>query len=888
MNMPASSTIRTWHSLSAAECQQALHTTPQGLASAEAQQRWQLYGPNRLTPPYRLPMWRRLINQFRNALIYVLLLAAGMSLLTGHLTDALVILAVVIINALFGVLQEGKAEQALASIRQMLRLTARVSRDGQHQLLDAEMLVPGDLVHLESGDKVPADLRLLTQQNLLVQESALTGESASVGKGLAALAEQTPLAEQSNLLFAGTLITQGRATGWVIRTGDDTELGKIGVLLRHVEPLSTPLTRQLDRLGAQLSRYIVLIAVVTFVFGWLWRQMPAAELFMAAVSLAVAAIPEGLPAVVTIALAIGVQRMARHKAIMRQLPAVETLGAVTVIGSDKTGTLTCNEMVVRALITPLGQWQVSGQGYGDDGQITPQGSDSATSAAITSRQALLQAAVLCNEATLGVDEQGHITLQGDPTEGALLAVGLKAGIDWQACRLSQPRQALVPFEPAAGFMATAHQVEHGRHWFLKGAPEKVLALCQGHVDSAVWRQHIETLAAQGLRVLAVAQQLTGPELATLPRDGWQWLGVIGMMDPPRPEAARAIAACQQAGIHLMMITGDHLATASAIARQLELSDTPQALTGQELDQMSDHELQACCTQLDLLARATPANKLRLVQALQARGAVVAMTGDGVNDAPALRQADIGVAMGLAGTEAAKEAADMVLADDNIATLQNAVHQGRHIYSILQRTLIFLLPTNGAQALVLLLAILLGWAMPISPLQILWINMVSAITLALPLAFEPLDTQLMNKPPRAPHQPLLSVSHWTLIVLAAVVISLLTLLQYQLALWHDLTATQASTLAMQGLIACEMSFLVNCRYLERTTFNRRAWLEHSGIWLAFVILLLLQLLLTYLPPLQQAFATATLTASDWLMVGSQGAISYVLLELIKRVLRRGLA
>lgn len=878
---PAASTA--WHALSPQQCQEQLATSANGLTTEEALARQQLYGLNRLTPPPQRRWWTRLISQLQNMLIYVLLLAAVMSLVTGHATDAAVILAVVVINALFGVLQEGKAEQALASIRNMLTLMARVSRDGQRQTLDAELLVPGDVIHLESGDKVPADLRVFEAHNLLVQESALTGESSSVGKQDVALALETPLAEQSNLLFAGTLITQGRATGWVVRTGDDTELGRIGSLLRHVAPMATPLTRQLDQLGQQLSRYIVLLAVVTFLLGWLWRDLPLDGLFMAAVSLAVAAIPEGLPAVVTIALAIGVQRLAQKNAIIRQLPAVETLGAVSVICTDKTGTLTRNEMVVRALVTPQSQWRVSGLGYGPDGQIQPLDASAPAAQGMDALQALLHAAVLCNDAHLQHTTEGDWHLDGDPTEGALLAAAQKADIDWQAVRQQRPRLHHIPFESASGFMATAHAMSDQVLWLIKGAPEQLISRCLATEHQAHWRVQTEQLAQQGLRVLALAQWWGEAPSSQLPDVGWQWLGLIGMQDPPRQEAANAIAECQQAGIHLIMITGDHISTAKAIASQLGLAAHPTALTGRELDALDDASLRQRAVTLDLLARATPANKLRLVQALQAEGHVVAMTGDGVNDAPALRQADIGVAMGRGGTEAAKEAADMVLADDNIATLRDAVRRGRNIYSALQRTLIFLLPTNGAQALVLLLAILCGWAMPISPLQILWINMVSAITLALPLAFEPLNPDLMRHKPRPAAAPLLQLGHWVLIALAAVLICLLTLAQYHLALLWDASPQQASSLAIQGLVICEMFFLINCRRLEQPTLNRDAWLGNHTVWWSFAVLALLQLLLCYLPVLQQAFATRALSWRDWGLVWLQGLCCYLAIETVKWLL-----
>ena len=894
-----------FHAQSSDQVLTTLDSQADGLSGEQVSLRQKNFGANRLTPPAGESNWLKFLRQFNNVLIYVLLAAALMSWLLGRWTDGAVIFAVVIINGMFGFIKEGKAEQALASIRSMLRVHTHVMRDGVRQQIDAEELVPGDVVLLESGDRVPADLRLIEGINLGVQESALTGESFSVQKNTDPVSPEAPLAERFCMLYAGTLVTQGRARGVTVGIGDDTEIGKIGSMLRAVEPLATPLMKQLGDLGHTLTKAILVLTAFTFLFGWIWRSYPVDELFMAAVGLAVAAIPEGLPAVITITLAIGVQRMANHNAIIRRLPAVETLGSVSVICTDKTGTLTRNEMSAQSIQLSGGELTVSGVGYHPEGNITSDEQPPSDNQQLI-LQRLSTAAILCNDARFDQQSQPW-QLHGDPTEGALLILAAKAGLDPAIIQQSVPRLAEIPFESSHGYMATLHPAPEGNSMpyqlLLKGAPEKVLTMCSGvwtpgsilplHIDE--WQQAIDSFAARGQRVLALAEADTSqPEISiTNNPDGtpnlsayqFSLLGLVGIMDPPRDEARHAIAQCQQAGIRVIMVTGDHASTAAAIGSQLGLSEPLQVITGSELEGLSDPELQQKAAQLDIVARATPAHKLRLVAALQADQQVVAMTGDGVNDAPALKRADIGVAMGMKGTEAAKEAAGMVLADDNFATLRTAVLEGRTVYDNLRKALVFLLPTNGGQALVMIAAILLGITLPITPVQILWINMVSAITLSLPLVFDKAAANLMQRSPRQSDEALLSPSLLFRIAFVSVLLMGLTLVLYNWSIRHQADLAHARTVAINSLVVAEMVYLISCRSLTGSTLTLKSWLENGYALLAIFALLLMQLALTYLPFMHALFGTAAITLQDWLIITGSSLLLYLLMELEKHLTPR---
>jgi len=841
----------------------------------------------------------RFLLQFHNVLIYVLLLSAGITAVLGHAVDTGVILGVTLINAIVGFVQEGKAESALAAIRNMLSLKATVLRDGQRCEIAAEELVPGDWVLLQSGDKAPADLRLVNCKNLRIQEAVLTGEAEAVEKTIAPAVAEAALGDRTDMVYSGTLVSYGQATGVVVATGEQTEIGRISTLLEQVEEIATPLLRQMAQFGRWLSAAIVLAAAATFALGVYWRGLSEDDMFMAAVALAVAAIPEGLPAIMTIILAIGVQRMARRNAIVRRLPAVETLGAVTVICSDKTGTLTRNEMTVQRVVTAERAFAVSGAGYAPSGGFSV-GEQLIQPEAALDLQAIGRAVLLCNDAVLR-QQDDQWRMEGDPTEGALLTLAHKAGLDPKVELARCPRLDSIPFESEHRFMATLHrdQDDHAIV-YVKGAPERILTMCaceRGLEDMQplrpdYWRQRVEELAAAGQRVLAIAFRSLPDAQSTLAVADIEvdliLLGLLGISDPPREEAIRAVRQTQQAGIRVKMITGDHGATARAIAAQLGIGDGRQVLTGPELEALDDAALQAVVLDTDVYARASPEHKLRLVAALQARNQVVAMTGDGVNDAPALKRADIGVAMGRNGTEAAKEAAAMVLADDNFASIAHAVEEGRTVYDNLRKALLFTLPTNGAQALVIVAAILLGVTLPITPVQILWVNMVTAVTLALALAFEPAESNVMQRPPRDPGQPLLSgILLWRIgAVSVLLVIAPLALFQWEV-MQHRPVA-EARTLAVNALVVSEIFYLFNSRYIYGSVLTRAGLLGSRPVLISIGLMLLLQLAFTYLPALQYLMGTASISLADWGIVTLAGLAVLLLVELEKalwRVVRR---
>jgi magnesium-transporting ATPase (P-type) len=721
-------------------------------------------------------------------------------------------------------------------------------------------------VFVQSGDRVPADLRLVRIKGLQTQEGALTGESLPVEKQIDPVAADAPLGDRTSMAYSGTLITYGQGTGVVVATGTATEIGRISGLIAQVEPLTTPLLRQMARFARMLTGAILTLAALTLAFGVLIRDYGLGEMFLAAVGLAVAAVPEGLPAVLTITLAIGVERMARRHAIVRRLPAVETLGSVTVICSDKTGTVTKNEMTVRSIACGDDVFEVGGVGYDPHGvfrlgdrEVEPR------------RRPLLvetiRASVLCNEATLRRTEAGHWVVDGDPTEGALLTVGIKAGLNLDLEREECPRTDTIPFEPEHRFMATLQHDHDGRGYiYLKGAPEQVLGMCalargeggERPLDPAAWHRRIEELAQRGQRVLAVATKAAADDHRELifadVAAGFTLLGLFGIIDPPREEAIAAIASCRSAGIRTKMITGDHGATARAIASQLGLANDRDVITGAELAALSEDELRRLAPRVDVFARASPEDKLRLVEALQAEGAVVAMTGDGVNDAPALRRADVGVAMGSRGTEAAKEAAEMVLADDNFASIVDAVQEGRTVYDNLKKSILFILPTNGGEALTLVAAILLGSVLPITPVQILWVNMVTAITLSVALAFEPAEPDIMRRPPRRTEDPILSrflmwrVAFVSLIFLAGI---------FGIFHWAQTVGSSveaARTLAVNALVVLQIFYLFNVRYLGMPSLTWRGVVGTRAVLIAVGVVAALQLLFTYAPFMHQLCST----------------------------------
>ncbi|MBF8224376.1 cation-translocating P-type ATPase [Halomonas sp. 328] len=890
-----------WHALEATEALAHLDTPEAGLSGAEAARRLDEHGPNHLRQAKPRPAWRRLLAQFNNLLMGILLVAALASLMLGHRLDAAAILGVVVIIALIGFIQEGKAEQALESIRQMLSPQARVVRDGRRQTLDARELVPGDLVWVESGDRVPADLRLLETKRLRTQEAALTGESTAVDKTLSPVATDAELGDRTSMAFAGTLVVQGTGLGLVVATAAQTELGRISELLREVDKLKTPLLQQLDRAGRVLALVILMAAGLTAAFGVLVHGQPLGEMFMAAVGLAVAAIPEGLPAVVTITLALGVQSMARRRAIIRRLPAVETLGAISTIFSDKTGTLTRNEMTAQAIWLPEGEYRIEGIGFaprGDfqvlDAQGHPQAVSPDTDPALLH---FLKVGVLCNDAELA-EVEGQWQIHGDPTEGALVVAAAKAGLTAGELRGDHGRQDAIPFESERKYMATLHELEGEPRLLVKGAPDRLLEMChlertpdggEAPLGTEAWEARIHALSSRGLRVLALAEKAVpgidelGDEHA---EEGLVLLGLVGLLDPPREEAIAAVAQCLAAGIRPVMVTGDHAVTALAIARELGFAHTERALTGREVEAMSDAELEQVILEVDVFARAAPEHKLRLVQAMQARGGICAMTGDGVNDGPALKRADVGVAMGIQGTEAAKEAAEMVLADDNFATIAAAIEEGRKVYDNIRKTITFLLPTNGGQGLAILLAVLAGSRLPVTPLQALWVNMVVAVTLGLALAFERAEPNLMARPPRDPQAPLLDL----FLLWRVVFVSLLLLAGvFGVFAWILHGQGGGEALARAGavnmLVMGSAAYLINSRFLTASALSWQGLFGSRPVWLAIGLVAALQLAWTYLPPMQLVFGSDALGLVHWAVILAASLGIFLVVELEKWLWRR---
>ena len=800
----------------------------------------------------------------------MLIAAAALAAALAHWIDAGVIAAVVIVNALIGLVQEGKAERAMEAIGRMLALKAQVRRDGRWQAIPAEGLVPGDIVRLRAGDRVPADMRLIEAHGLRIDQAALTGESAPVSKTVEPVAEDAALADRRCLAHSGTLVGGGQGIGVVVSIGSDTELGRISSMLETVEKVTTPLIRQVNRFGKMLSAVLVAFTVGVVGLGMFVHQLPPSEGFLAGVALIVAAIPEGLPAIITITLAIGVQRMATRQSVIRRLPAVETLGSVTTICSDKTGTLTRNQLEIARVI-----------GAGGESALSDFPKDEPAA------RALAEAAILCSEAEPGSDSN-------DPLEAALLALAEAAGLDVAGVRQSSPRTAVLPFSSHRKLMATAHD----RRLILKGAPEVILEHCS-HVlgaedaepiDKPKWAARLESLAKDGLRMLALAQRraeraVNSLEDEQLIGENFELLGLVGFADPPRAEVPASIRACREAGIRVKMITGDHAATAGAIARELGLATNDVVLTGPELDRLDDDELAKRSTSVDVYARTSPEHKLRLVTALQANGEVVAMTGDGANDAPALKRADIGVAMGIKGTEASRQAAEMVLADDNFSSIAAGIEEGRGVYDNIRKAILFILPTNAAEALVIAFAVLAGLALPITPVQVLWINMATAVTLALALAFEPTEGDVMRRPPRPRSEGLITGFVATRIVWVGLVLTSATFALFHWSVTGNGDEALARTLAVNLLVAGEIVYLFNCRRLFAPSLTFEALGANPWAWLMVAILVVLQLGFTYLPAAQWIFGTTGLSAMHWLLILAMVVPLMLLVELEKWWWRR---
>ena len=884
----------SWHALDSMRVVSDLASdAARGLAVPEAERRLASHGDNELTHAATRPAWSIAVSQFNQPLVLILLGAVVITAAIGEYVDSLVIALVVLVNATIGYIQESKALQAMEALAKSLAGAATVIRDGERHVVAAAQVVPGDLVVLQAGDRVPADLRLLSTRQLHIEESALTGESVPASKNTDLLAADTMLADRANLALSSTLVTAGQATGVVVGTGDATEIGRVNKMVAQAEILATPLTRRINRFSKVLLWIILMLAAVTFAIGIL-RGESWLDMFLAAVALAVGAIPEGLPAAMTITLAIGMHRMARRNAIIRRLPAVETLGSTTVICSDKTGTLTQNAMTVQQIIAGDVHYEVSGSGY------TPTGVVLANSRTV--EQPLpwplaetLRAGVLCNDAHL-FEEQGQWQVNGDPTEGGLIVAAAKAGIELVDIEASYRRLDVVPFASEYQLMATLHETDHGNTVYVKGSVERVLACCQEvamaqesryPLDVAAVHAQAEELARNGLRVLAFAVgQLPADQVELTHGDissGMTFLGLQAMLDPPREQTPASVAACQDAGITVKMITGDHRVTATAIAEQIGLAagieQNVGSVSGTELERVDDEALAELADSGAVFARVSPEQKLRLVHSLQARGHVVAMTGDGVNDAPAVKQADIGVAMGLSGTEVAKESADMVLTDDDFSTIAAAVEEGRGVFDNLTKFITWTLPTNIGEGLVIFTAILAGVTLPVTPVQILWINMTTAILLGLTLAFERKEPDIMTRPPRSPTAPILSRELVVRVVLVGLLLLATAYGLFQAELAAGASLEQARTVAVNMFVFGELFYLFNCRSLHLPMW--RIGITSNPLLLAGVAaMILLQIGYTYSPPMQALFASAPLSAQQWGQILIAGLSIYVIVGIQK--------
>lgn len=897
---------KCWHQLPPENVLQVLDTDmKKGLDVLEVKRRQENYGPNVLTRMKKKGPIKRFLLQFHNPLIYILIMAGALTLwLKEGLVDATTIFGVVLINAVIGFIQESKAEKAIEALEGALTTEAVVIRSGKTQHIPASELVPGDIVTIQSGSRVPADLRLLKSKDLQVAESALTGESTPVIKESSSpLACDIGLGDRVNMAYASTLVTYGQALGVVTATGDHTELGRISRLIAEAKPLETPLTRKIAHFSHILLFAILGLAGVVFLIGTLHGQ-PLVDTFMAAIALAVGAIPEGLPAVVTITLAIGVSRMARRRAIIRKLPAVETLGSTTVICSDKTGTLTQNQMTVQHLCAMDACFDIRGTGYAPEGEIVSQDGQSEP----VGHKALmrtLEAGLLCNDSELVDDPAGHWEAEGDPTEVALIVSAMKSGLRRGEANEAHARVDVIPFESQHQYMASLHEwKEEGvRRAFVKGAAEVVLERCREAMDGEgnlkpfdlpTIMHTVEGMARKGLRLLVFACKDFPEEKESIDhgdlKEDLIFLGMQAMIDPPRPEAIAAVEACQKAGMRVKMITGDHALTASAIAAQLglkgQLDDKGENLiawTGQDIARVSDEGLMDGAQSIAVFARVSPEQKLRLVEALQARGEVVAMTGDGVNDAPALKQADIGIAMGITGTDVSKEAADMVLTDDNFASIEAAVEEGRGVFDNLTKFISWALPANIGQGLLVVTSILVGVALPMLPVQILWINMTTGGILGIALAMEPKETNIMDRPPRNPDSPILTGNILWRIVLVGLVILVGAFGLFELAEMSGASLDEARTIAVNTVAVVQTFYLLNCRSMTRSIFQL-GFFSNGWIFGAIAGMIVLQMTFTYVPFMNFIMSSAPIGLEDWGRIVAVGLAGYIIVELDKGIRR----
>ena len=886
-----------WHSFTTAEVLIKIDTNIElGLKSEDVNQRKKQYGSNTLIQKKTTSSFVLFLMQFNQPLVYILVAAAIITAILKEFVDSGVILGVVLVNAIIGFLQESKAIKAINSLAKSMTSETTVIRDGKKQRIPASELTIGDVVVLQSGDKVPADLRLIQLRELQIDESAFTGESVPAIKNTETLLPDTVLADRTNMAYSSTLVTYGTGIGVVTAISNQTEVGKIDQMIASADILATPLTKNIARFSILLLYVILSLCILTFIVGML-RGESAINMFMAAVAIAVGAIPEGLPAALTITLAIGVSRMAKRNAIIRKLPAVETLGSTSVICSDKTGTLTQNQMTVEEIFAGEKLFQVTGVGYLPQGQFLYEG-QAINVNSVTPLQECLKAGLLCNDSNL-VSVENKWKIEGDPTEGAMITAALKSGLFKDSLSQKYPRIDTIPFESQYQYMATLHKDIDSKSniIYMKGSFESILSRCTnvmqnsgetGSLNIGYLQEFSNKAANRGLRVLAFASCLCKADKQTISHDdvskGMTFLGLQAMIDPPRPEAISAIKACKMAGIEVKMITGDHELTALAIARKIGIADENvdeknAVLNGKNISALSDEQLKYSVRITSVFARVAPEDKLRLVKALQANGDIIAMTGDGVNDAPSLRQANIGIAMGITGTDVAKETADIVLTDDNFATIEAAVEEGRGVYDNLTKFITWALPTNLGEGLVIILAIFAGVPLPILPVQILWINMTTAVLLGLMLAFEPKEAGIMLRAPRLPNEPVLNRALIFRVFLVGALLCSASFVFFELALQQGRTEAVARTIAVNIFIFGEIFYLFNCRSLRVSAFKMNT-LDNKYVLLGVAGMVLLQIAYTYVPFMNIAFQSEPVQFTDWLIFVGVGVIIFVVIELEK--------
>ena len=907
--------IEQWHSFEFADVLERMESSHNGLTSCEAKKRLNQFGANQIKRKSKDGPLKIIWRQINNPLIWILIASSAIATLIGKITDGLVVLSVVVINTIIGFIQEFKAGNAIRALGDMVPENAKVLRDGFNKIIPVSELVPGDIVQLEAGDRIPADMRLIHQKNLMIAEAALTGESLPVQKSMPPVEKDAAIGDRKCMIYGGTLVTGGTATAVVVSTGMSTELGKISDMLSEATDLETPLTKKLEKVGKYLTIGVVTITFFIMVVGTIRAtgqgilpEIAIKDSLIFAIALAVGAIPEGLPAVVTIALAIGVQRMAKRKAIIRKLPAVETLGSTTVICTDKTGTLTRNEMTVSELWTISNTYRVSGIGYNPTGSFSI--NEQEISELPHDLETLLKNAVLCSDATFKRGAVDH-AITGDPTEVALVIVAAKANIESTDLRSSQPRIDVIPFDSELQYMATLIGNQNSKV-IIKGAPEIIMKRCSEHFGGSELNEkqitaQIERLGSRGMRVLAVAQKswIKGDDKelsATDVHDGFQFVGLIGMIDPPRTEAIEAIRACHNAGIIVKMITGDHRATAGSIGMELGLSSNGAAVTGVEISAMNNDILTETATNTNIFARVAPEHKLGLVKALQNNNQIVAMTGDGVNDAPSLKQSNIGVAMGITGTSVSKEAADIILADDNFSSIAAAVEEGRRVYDNLIKSLAFLLPTNLGLAFILVYGIMFfpfnpitqELLLPMLPTQLLWINLVASIALAIPLAFEVKEPDVMRRPPRRPDESLFNKFVSFRVIIVSMLMTTGTILlfnwEYSKALSNgipdQIALPKAQTIAVTFVIMFQIFYMINCRSLKDSVFKIGFFSNHI-VFIGIGAIMILQVLFIYVPFMQSVFGTTSLDFRDLMVAVISGFIIFPLIGIEKYVISKQL-